>query len=165
MSEHATGIVRECDCPEYVSRCAHDGKWRVWMVTRSDSRREFTRRTGLEPVPGVRCPGCGHAIVLVEGESWVVAGPGVMAEPHCLCAIGLTISLRSDVKSDRRGVVRDTPPQFYKTTAEEAEAAFEQCVAAMHDAAEREWPAVRRGASASAAGHVARADGQGGRDG
>lgn len=91
-----SGSVRECDCPPYVSRCAHRGDHRVWFIAQDAGIEEFQRRVaeaGQKVVDG-RCPKCGGG----GRRPWdcpvigIVYGPGIfVSEPDCLCATPLNV--------------------------------------------------------------------------
>ena len=74
---YAIERVRECDCPEYVSRCAHDGELRVWWISGAGSAAEYERRTGRQQV-GTACVGCG-GYFMPRDES--VQHPGIILGP------------------------------------------------------------------------------------
>lgn len=79
--------AKECNCPDYVERCAHYGSLRVWLIGIESARKETVKR-GL--APGAPCSRCGAK----PTKDWAfgVYGPGVMTEADCLCRVPLAFS-------------------------------------------------------------------------
>lgn len=77
--------LRECDCPAYVSRCAHAGELRLWLITTEDGLAELERRGGR----------CGHCSLPPPppGLRAEIHGPGVLdrAGPECACYVELLV--------------------------------------------------------------------------
>lgn len=85
----AERVLRECDCPEYITRCAHWDGLAIWLVNVADSKAEYLRRIGaLFPVA---CPGCGWSgwNGSEERHKWWIYGPGVPSTPECYCKVEL----------------------------------------------------------------------------
>ncbi len=90
--------VRECDCPEYVSRCSHYEGQRVWLITVADSRAELERRGAAYGKP---CPQCGRPWTSHPLPGWaVVVGPGWLEESRCVCLMGLDVRGTADFDED-----------------------------------------------------------------
>lgn len=106
--------LKECDCPVYVSRCAHVDRLRVWLVTKSDAGQEYERRTGKRAAES--CVGCGRAFGGPRGATSVY-GPGILdpAGPNCPCRVELLT----------------TTQRITSETLEGATVAFEAAVAGM----------------------------------
>ena len=120
---YAIERVRECDCPEYVSRCAHDGELRVWWITGAAGLAEYERRTGIQHATS--CVGCGYQFRYSRGEATehpgAIYGPGYFtAGPQCACTHELYAQVMADVLS----------------SWDELESVFAHHVALMHELAD-----------------------------
>ena len=80
--------MRECDCPSYISECAHYGDLRVWLIGRGRELTKEWKRRGL--VPGQGCPGCKSRRNL-EAATFAVFGPGWLDNLRCRCRVPLTM--------------------------------------------------------------------------
>lgn len=97
MTDAATalrrGSQRECDCPDYISRCTHIGDLRVWLVTPAGRDSEYERRTG-EPLTLDGCVECGRRKTIDVDPPHLVGsvyGPGRLDPngPECPCLVEL----------------------------------------------------------------------------
>ena len=98
-----TATRRECGCPWYVARCAHfEGKV-VWLLTAADSRKEYLRRTGVDPFGMETWPCCGSLRgTNLEFDAVGIVGPGFPTSAGCACRLPLRLAdyRNDDLRAD-----------------------------------------------------------------